>query len=102
MAIAVVRSGGKQYVVKVGDTITVEKLDTAVNGLVQLPMLMLADEAAGTVQIGTPTLPQTATGKVTRQFRDDKIDVVKFRAKVRYRRRVGHRQPYTTLRIEKI
>ena len=102
MSIAVIRTGGKQYVVKGGDTITVEKLEGEPNATVQFPVLLVADEQGTTVQIGNPTLPQTVSAKVTRQFRDEKIDVVKFKSKVRYRRRVGHRQPYTTVRIEKI
>lgn len=102
MSIAVVRSGGKQYVVKAGDTITVEKLDGELNAAVQLPVLLVADEQGTVVQLGSPTLAQTVSARVTRQFRDDKIDVVKFKSKVRYRRRVGHRQAYTTLRIDKI
>ena len=102
MAIAVIKTGGKQYVVKAGDTITVEKLEGEVNTTVQFPALLLADEQGTAVQIGSPTLPQTVSGTVIRQFRDEKIDVVKFKSKVRYRRRVGHRQPYTTVQIEKI
>ncbi len=102
MTIAVIQTGGKQYVVKAGDMITVEKLEGDINAAVQFTVLLVADEQGTAVQIGSPTLSQTVSGKVTRQFRDEKIDVVKFKSKVRYRRRVGHRQPYTTVRIEKL
>ncbi len=101
MPFAVIRSGGKQYIVKPGDKITVEKLDGDIKTPVRFEALMIADGQGG-VQLGKPTLSATVTGTITNQFRDKKISVVKFKSKVRYRRRVGHRQPYTTVQIEKI
>jgi large subunit ribosomal protein L21 len=99
---AVVRSGGKQYRVEVGGKIDVEKLQAAEGDRVELPeVLLLAD--GGQVTAGNPTVAGAkVTAQVVEQGRGPKAVVFKYKAKVRYRRRTGHRQPYTRLAIEEI
>lgn len=99
---AVIKTGGKQYLVKEGETITVEKLEAGVGSPVSFEVLLVADEDGKSVDVGTPTLAAKATGEVVEHGRAPKIDVVKFKAKSKYRRRVGHRQPFTRVRITKI
>ncbi len=100
--ISIIKTGGKQYKVSSGDTISVEKLEGAVNDKVTFDeVLLVADEAGEDVKIGTPFLEGTnVTGTIMEQGRSDKITVIKFKAKVRYRRKAGHRQPFTKIKID--
>jgi large subunit ribosomal protein L21 len=99
---AIVRSGGKQYRVEVGSKIDVERLAAAEGEKVELAdVLLLAD--GGRVTAGNPTVAGAkVTAQVVEQGRGPKAVVFKYKAKVRYRRRTGHRQPYTRLTIEEI
>lgn len=96
--IAVIKTGGKQYVVTPGQTLLVEKLDAKEGDMVELETLMVSGDE---LNIGAPNVGKT-TAKVLEQGRGKKISVIKFKRKVRYRRNVGHRQPFTKLQIEKI
>lgn len=102
MSLAVIFTGGKQYVVKAGDTVKVEKIDKKEGEMVAFETLLIADENGASVEIGSPALSTKVTGKVISHTIGDKISVVKFHSKTRYNRRVGHRQHYTTIAIEKI
>ena len=84
--IAILKTGGKQYIVKAGDTLKVEKLTTDQKRL-EFPDLLAGKKITATIK---------SEGKAK------KIMVIKFKAKTTYRRRAGHRQPYTELAIEKI
>ena len=99
---AVIQTGGKQYRVQPGDLIDVEKLDGEVGARVALSEVLFVgvdDE----VSIGTPTIEGAkVTAEVADQFRGPKIIVYKYKAKTRYRRKNGHRQNYTRLRIRQI
>ncbi len=98
--IAVVSTGGKQYVVKEGDVITVEKLASEAGKTVNLDVLMTAN---GTdLNMGSPKLSKTISAEVVAHGRAPKIEVVKYKAKSRYTRRVGHRQAFTKVKIGKI
>jgi large subunit ribosomal protein L21 len=99
---AIVRSGGKQYRVEVGSKIDVEKLSAAEGDKVELAdVLLLAD--GGQVTAGNPTVAGAkVTAQVVEQGRGPKAVIFKYKSKVRYRRRTGHRQPYTRLAIEEI
>jgi large subunit ribosomal protein L21 len=99
---AIVRSGGKQYRVEVGSKIDVERLTAAEGDKVELAdVLLLAD--GGQVTAGNPTVAGAkVTAQVLEQGRGPKAVVFKYKAKVRYRKRTGHRQPYTRLAIEEI
>ena len=99
---AVIENGGKQYKVSVGDTIDVESLDANVDDVVELGrVLMVAD--GEDVRVGRPLLDGArVSATVVGQGRGKKVIVFKYRPKQRHRRKVGHRQPYTRLRIETI
>ncbi len=98
--IAVIQTGGKQYLVKEGDLLKVEKLAANQGDKVSFDVLMTANGT--TLQLGKPTLATKLSAEVLEQGRADKIEVVKYKPKVRYARRVGHRQAYTKVKILKI
>ncbi len=100
--IAVIQTGGKQYVVKEGDVLTVEKLEAEAGAKVSFPVLLMAEADGSKMDVGAPTLSKTVDGEVVSHGRAAKIEVVKYKAKSRYRRRVGHRQPFTKVKIGKI
>jgi len=98
---AVIRTGGKQYKVAVGDVIYVEKLAVDEGETVSFDVLMTAGEDG--VRVGTPLLEGIkAEGKVLAQGKGKKIIVYKFKAKKNYRRKQGHRQPFTKVEITAI
>ena len=99
---AVIETGGKQYKATVGATIDVEKLDAEVGQAIELDrVLMVAEE--GRVRVGRPILDNaTVSATVVEHGRKRKLIVFKYRAKQRYRRKAGHRQWYTRLRIDAI
>lgn len=99
---AVIATGGKQYRVSEGDVIFVEKLSGEVDdSLVFTEVLTVVQD--GEVKVGAPFLEGAkVTGKVLKQGKDKKILVFKYKSKANYRRKQGHRQPYTKVSIEKI
>ena len=99
---AIVKTGGKQYRVEAGDTIAVERLETPVGEKVQLAeVLLLGGE--GEPRIGAPLLEGVSVlGTVLEHGRDHKVRVFKYKKRKHYRRTRGHRQEYTSVRIEKI
>ena len=99
---AVIETGGKQYKVSEGDVIFIEKLEVAEGESVTFDkVLVLAD--GENVNIGAPTVAgATVTAKVEKQGKAKKIYVFKMKRKKNYRRKKGHRQPYTKVTIEKI
>jgi large subunit ribosomal protein L21 len=99
---AIVKCGGKQLKVQAGDIVKVEKLDTEVNGTVELTeVLMVADDAK--VTVGTPLVKgATVTATVIDQIKDDKVIVFKKKRRQGYRRKYGHRQQLTVLKVGEI
>ncbi|MBI2644678.1 50S ribosomal protein L21 [Candidatus Uhrbacteria bacterium] len=102
--LAVIRTGGKQYIVKEGDVLIVEKLKGDENDSVTFKdVLLIFDEAGEQVQVGSPVLNGIqVTGTIVEQGRGKKISVIKYKRKVRYRRKKGHRQHITKVKITKI
>ena len=97
---AIIATGGKQYRVSEGDTIYVEKLDLEPDSEVTFPVLMLGGD---TVTMGTPEVKGASVkGKVVRHGQGQKIVVFKYKAKKNYRRKQGHRQPFTQVEITAI
>ncbi|MDR7415307.1 MAG: 50S ribosomal protein L21 [Armatimonadota bacterium] len=98
---AVIESGGKQVRVREGEVVRLEKLPGQAGDEVVLDrVLMLSD---GETVVGSPFVEGArVVGRIVEQGRFPKILVFKFKPKVRYRRRLGHRQPYTAVRIERI
>ena len=99
---AIVNTGGKQYRVQPGDTIRVESLSGDEGDLVELEdVRMVSDE--GLVTLGSPTVAGAkVTAEILGRGKGKKIIVFKYKAKTRYRRKNGHRQLYTELRITDI
>ncbi|HWE61691.1 MAG TPA: 50S ribosomal protein L21 [Chloroflexota bacterium] len=99
---AVLQTGGKQYKVEVGQVLTVEKLDVPAGEDVRFDQVLLISDD-GNVTVGTPLVAGAAvTGRVVRQDRGPKIIVFKYKPKVRYRRKTGHRQYQTQVLVETI
>ena len=99
---AVVATGGKQYKVSEGDVIYVEKLDAEVDATVELDNVLAVSKEDGLV-LGKPVVEGAkVVAKVVSQGKAKKVIVFKYKRKKDYRRKQGHRQPYTKLMIEKI
>ena len=100
---AVVQTGGKQYRVQEGDFLNVEKLNAEVNSTVELTDVLAVSKSDGELVVGKPVVEGAkVVAKVVAQDKAKKIIVFKYKAKKDYRRKQGHRQPYTRLLIEKI
>jgi len=99
---AVISSGGKQYKVSEGQTIRLEKLPGEVGTEIDLTdVLLLVKE--GDVRIGKPLLPEVVVKcHIIGQRKAKKIIVFKYKKRKRYRRKLGHRQPFTELKIDSI
>ena len=99
---AIIKTGGKQYRVPEGDLITIEKLEAAADETVTFDQVLTVVND-GSVKVGTPLVNGAkVTGKVVEHGKGKKILVFKYKAKSNYRRRQGHRQPFTKVRIESI
>ena len=99
---AIIETGGKQYKVAQGDVIYVEKLDCAADDSVTIDRVIMAGEG-DSVTMGDPYIKgASVVAKVVKNGKSKKILVFKYKAKKNYRRRQGHRQPYTKLQIESI
>ena len=95
---AIVTTGGKQYKVSENDIINVEKLDVKVGEEIKLDVLMLVD--GDKVTNGNPLVKNAeVVAEVVSHGKEDKIVVFKYKAKKNYRRKQGHRQPFTALKI---
>ena len=102
--IAVIETGGKQYLIQPGVSVKIEKLPAAVGETVTFDkVLMIANEDGTGLKIGTPYIEGGAvTASISLQSRTKKILVVKYKRKVRYTRVHGHRQHVTTAKIESV
>jgi len=97
---AVVRTGGKQYRVEPGQRLKVEKLPGAIGDAIELTDVLMVATDEG-VTIGAPTVADMrVVAEVAEQGRDRKVDVFKYKSKIRYRRFAGHRQHHTVLLIK--
>jgi large subunit ribosomal protein L21 len=109
MEMAVIKTGGKQYVVSTGDLVTIEKLGRGINtqdlkrgDAVTFDEVLLQDNGKETV-IGTPAIAGAkVTATVFSVGRLPKIEVVKYKAKSRYLKRRGHKQPFVRVKIDKV
>lgn len=99
---AVIETGGKQYLIKTGEVLKVEKLDAEPGKpFVFDKVLLLAGDDGSDVQIGTPYLKGVSiAADIEEHGRNKKIRVVKFKRKVRYKRVIGHRQRYTKVKVK--
>jgi large subunit ribosomal protein L21 len=95
---AVVKTGGKQYRVAVGDKLKVESIDAQAGDKVTLDQVLMIGDGE-TVQVGTPLLDTAVEAQVVENGRGKKLRIVKFRRRQNSRTRTGHRQNYTELEI---
>jgi len=105
MTYAVIRTGGKQYRVKPGSVLRVERLAGDVGASVEFAEVLLAgsDEADAPVRIGRPLVDGAVVrGEIVAQGRDRKVLIFKKKRRKNYRRRRGHRQSITTVRVTEI
>ena len=98
--IAIIKTGGKQYKVSQDQVLKIEKINAADGAVLKFQTLMTADGEK--VELGRPVLGELVEGKVIEQGRKDKVSVIKFKNKTRYKRNVGHRQPFTKVKITKV
>ncbi len=99
---AVIKTGGKQYRVAQGDKLRVEKLAGNVGDTITLGEVLLVGEGDG-VKVGSPIVGGAKVqAKIVAQDRGPKIIIFKFRRRKNYRRKTGHRQPFTALEITSI
>ena len=96
--IAIIRTGGKQYIVKPGDKLKVEKLLKEVGEEFSFTDVLLA-EKDNKVEVGTPLVKAEVMAKVLSHGKGDKVIIYKYKPKKRESRKVGHRQPYTEIEI---
>ena len=100
---AIVNTGGKQYRVQPGDTVRVEYLPGDQGDLIEFEDVRLLSDDEGDVTVGAPTVEGAkVTAEVVQQGRGKKVIVFKYKAKTRYRRKNGHRQNFTELRVTDI
>lgn len=104
MTFAIIKTGGKQYLVKKGDILLIEKLPQKVGEKITLDqILLIGDEKDKEVKIGQPLVKEAKVeAEILEQIKGPKVKVIKFKRKVRYHRKKGHRQPLTRVKIIKI
>ena len=101
-AYAIIETGGKQYRVAVGDTLSVEKLSVEPGSDITFDRVLMVG-GDGSAKVGTPLVDgATVQAQVAQQYRGPKIVVFKYKPKKRYRRRTGHRQSLTRVAITAI
>ncbi|NLB17382.1 MAG: 50S ribosomal protein L21 [Syntrophomonadaceae bacterium] len=99
---AVIKSGGKQYRVQEGEVVRIEKLGAEVGETVEFDQVLAVKNEDG-LKVGNPFLAEAKVqGRIMAQDRAKKIIVFKYKAKKNYRKKQGHRQPYTSVLIQKI
>ena len=97
---AIFENGSKQYKVSEGDLLKVEKLDANVGDTVQFPVILTADDKG--IQVGEEVKNVKVTCEVVSQGKEKKIIVFKYKAKKNERKKQGHRQPYTQIKVTAI
>lgn len=99
---AIIETGGKQYLVAPGSKIQVEKLEGEAGSTVVFDKVLFASEGAD-INVGKPFIPtKTVEGKILSQGRGDKIHILKYKAKSKYRVKQGHRQSFTEVEITRV
>ncbi len=100
--LAIIETGGKQYLVNKGDKIKIEKLLGEAGSVVKFASVLFTSDD-NNLQIGKPFINGAIVeGKVLKQGRGKKIHVLKYKAKSKYRRKIGHRQHFTEIEITKV
>ena len=97
---AIIDNGNKQYKVAEGDVVKLEKLNANEGESVELKVVMISDENG--IKVGADVASAKVTATVVKQDKAKKIIVFKYKAKKNERKKQGHRQPFTAVKIEKI
>ena len=97
---AIIDNGNKQYKVQVGDVVRLEKLDAEVGAKVELNVVLVSDE--GALKVKEEAASFKAVAEVLKQAKDKKVIVYKYKAKKNERKKKGHRQPFTEVKIVEI
>lgn len=100
--IAIIKTGGKQYKVKEGDIIKVEKLNLENSQKIKFDTLMIANTDGSSIDLGSPSLGEKVEAEIVSNGQNKKVLVIKYKSKTRYKRTIGHRQEFTQVKIEKI
>jgi len=99
MTEAVIRTGGKQYLVKSGDVLAIEKINKKKDAAVDFKDVLLVSDSK-TTKVGKPKVSGAkVSAKVLEQGKGKKIEIIKYKRKTRYRRKAGHRQQQTKVKI---
>ena len=99
---AVIETGGKQYRVQEGDVITVEKLDVEAGSKIELDKVLVLNNGTE-LKVGAPYVEGAkVVGEVVENGKGKKVIIFKYKAKKDYRKKQGHRQPYTMIKIESL
>ena len=99
---AVIKTGGKQYRVDPGKEVRVEKLDGEPGDPVTFDQVLMASDGEN-IRVGKPFLEDTkVVGRITQQGKDKKILVFKYKRRKGYRKKMGHRQQFTQIKIDEI
>ncbi len=100
---AVIKTGGKQYKVKEGEILKIEKVAGNAGDKIDFEVLLLADEEGKDVKVGKPHVAGAkVAAEILEQGRARKVNIIKYKPKVRYRRKAGHRQMYTKVKVTSI
>ncbi len=104
MKLAVIKTGGKQYKIIEGQELKIEKIDKEVGKKIHFKeVLLISDDKEENIKIGNPFIKDAEVeGEVLAQGKNKKMEVVKYKAKTRYKRTLGHRQYFTKIKINKI
>ena len=96
--IAIIRTGGKQYIVKPGDKLKIEKIDKKEGEQIRFSDVLLVEKDKK-IEVGAPLVKAEVSAKIISHGQGDKIIVFKYKPKKRESRKIGHRQPYTEIEI---
>ena len=100
---AIIRNGGKQYKVKTGDLVEIEKIEQEIGSKTTFADVLAIGEEGGQLKVGTPLLTGAVVeGEVVEQFRAEKVWAFKMKRRKSYRRTIGHRQNLTKVKITAI
>lgn len=97
--VAIIRTGGKQFLVRENDVLYVNKLDSKIDDKIELETLGVFAEDSDDLELGAPVLKTSVNAQVVEHLKGDKVRVSKFKAKVRYRRTNGFRAELTKIKI---
>ncbi len=99
---AIIKTGGKQYLVKKGDSLNIEKIDNEKGDKIELDSLLLFDKKSEDIKIGKPVLKTKIKAEVLEHGKGKKVKVLKYKPKTRQRKKKGARQPFTKIKILEI